>query len=201
VVAAHALVRWLRVAAVGQETVERAAAVVVFCADPRAARENLQPMLDAEVVARLRPQAHAELARRLALLYFGLGPLGLLGWAKKLLVPLLRLVRPLPAMPASPAALREWAARETMLAAQTFLLAARSLGLHTCPLNGFDEGRVKRILGIPRRMGVPLLVPVGYAEPGCERGGVGLPLSGKVSWNRWGASSAVTEREDTGVAR
>lgn len=58
-----------------------------------------------------------------------------------------------------------WAVKNTMLAAQTMLLAATAAGLSTCPMEGFDGRRVRRALRIPRRYSIPLIVAVGYPTP------------------------------------
>ena len=55
-----------------------------------------------------------------------------------------------------------WAVKNTMLAAQTLLLAATAAGLSSCPMEGFDGRRVRRALHIPRRYAIPLVVAVGY---------------------------------------
>jgi len=53
-------------------------------------------------------------------------------------------------------------AKQVSLAAMNFMLAAASGGLGTCPMEGFDESRVKKILGIGREKVVVLMMPVGY---------------------------------------
>lgn len=53
------------------------------------------------------------------------------------------------------------------LAAQTFMLSIASAGYHTCPMEGFDEKRVKKILGLPRRAEINMIIAVGK---GTEKG-------------------------------
>ncbi len=48
------------------------------------------------------------------------------------------------------------------IAAEHFCLQAAELGLGTCMLGWFDQAAVKRVLGIPKRKKVPLLIAVGY---------------------------------------
>ena len=53
------------------------------------------------------------------------------------------------------------------LAAQTFMLSIAAEGFHTCPLEGFDEKRLKRHLKLPRRAEINMVVAVGLGtEPG-----------------------------------
>jgi nitroreductase len=52
------------------------------------------------------------------------------------------------------------------IAAEHFCLEAAELGLGTCMMGWFDEGRIKRLLGVPRSKRLGLLVSLGYPEEG-----------------------------------
>ncbi len=53
------------------------------------------------------------------------------------------------------------------LAAQTFMLSVAAEGFHSCPLEGFDEKRLKHYLKLPRRAEINMVVAVGLGtEPG-----------------------------------
>lgn len=53
------------------------------------------------------------------------------------------------------------------LAAQTFMLSIAAEGFHTCPLEGFDEKRLKKMLKLPRRTHINMVVVIGKGtEPG-----------------------------------
>lgn len=47
------------------------------------------------------------------------------------------------------------------LAAQTFMLSIAAEGLHTCPMEGFDEVRVKKALGLPCGAEINMIIAVG----------------------------------------
>jgi len=47
------------------------------------------------------------------------------------------------------------------LAAQTFMLSIAAEGFHTCPMEGFDEMRVKRALNLPRGAEINMIISVG----------------------------------------
>jgi nitroreductase len=47
------------------------------------------------------------------------------------------------------------------LAAQTFMLSIAAEGFHSCPMEGFDEKRVKRALNLPRGAEVNMIISVG----------------------------------------
>ncbi|MGW2546644.1 nitroreductase family protein [Kitasatospora sp. NPDC001574] len=60
--------------------------------------------------------------------------------------------------------LREYAVKDAMIAASFVMLAATELGLATSPMNGWDEAKVKKVIGIDDRddLAIALLVSVGY---------------------------------------
>lgn len=51
------------------------------------------------------------------------------------------------------------------LAAQTFMLSVKSEGYDTCPMEGFDSKRLKRLLKLPRRAQINMVIAVGKAAP------------------------------------
>jgi len=58
--------------------------------------------------------------------------------------------------------IESWSYKNTSLMAQTYVFAATSYGLQTCIMEGFDARRVRQILRVPDRYGVPLMVATGY---------------------------------------
>lgn len=63
---------------------------------------------------------------------------------------------------------REYAIKDAMIAATHLVLAAESLGLSTCFMNGWLEDKVKAVIGAENDTGlaIAVVVPVGYAaEP------------------------------------
>ncbi|WP_066381866.1 MULTISPECIES: nitroreductase family protein [unclassified Anabaena] len=76
---------------------------------------------------------------------------------------------------------REYAIKDAMIAATHLVLAAESLGLSTCFMNGWIEEQVKAVIGAENEpdLAIAVLVPVGYAaEPRLDPGR--LPLSYNV---------------------
>lgn len=49
------------------------------------------------------------------------------------------------------------------LAAQTFMLSVKAEGYDTCPLEGFDSKRIKKMLGLPRCADINMVISVGKA--------------------------------------
>lgn len=82
---------------------------------------------------------------------------------------------------------REYAIKDAMIAATHLVLAAESLGLSTCFMNGWIEDKVKEVIGATDNpdLAIAVLVPVGYAaEPRLNPGR--LPFSHNVSVDRIG---------------
>jgi nitroreductase len=53
------------------------------------------------------------------------------------------------------------------LAAQTFMLSIAAEGYHSCPMEGFDKYRVKRMLKLPHGAEINMIISVGK---GTEKG-------------------------------
>lgn len=56
---------------------------------------------------------------------------------------------------------RIMAHKSCALAAQTFMLSIAAEGFHSCPMEGFDEKRVKRALSLPRGAEINMIISVG----------------------------------------
>lgn len=61
--------------------------------------------------------------------------------------------------------LREVAVKSTALACQTLMLALTAQGYDSCPLEGFDYKRLKKLLGLPGRAVVVMGIAVGRRSP------------------------------------
>ena len=58
--------------------------------------------------------------------------------------------------------LRISAHRSVALAAMTFMHSISAEGFDTCPMEGFDSRRLKKLLGLPRRAEISMVVAVGH---------------------------------------
>jgi len=74
---------------------------------------------------------------------------------------------------------------DVAIAAEHFCLAATELGLGTCIIGWLDEGAIKRILGVPRRKRIELLITVGYPAAAQIRPRKRKPLHEITSHNRY----------------
>lgn len=146
-------------ACLSQNQVLEAPAVIVFSGDRRVAQNNLDAVIDEEYANGRMTEEYEERLRGNVKLNFDQG-YGIQWIAKLIGAPFLRLFTPMPTLPAVHK--RFWLAKQVMMPAMSFMLAAEAAGLATAPLEGFDEWRVKRALGIPMSHVVPIVIPVGY---------------------------------------
>lgn len=60
-------------------------------------------------------------------------------------------------------ALYAWSARQVYIAAANMMTAGASIGIDSCPMEGFDKASVERIIGLDTNVyGLALLIPFGY---------------------------------------
>ncbi len=85
---------------------------------------------------------------------------GLLGLFRKTLAVTVSLFRPM-ATYMSESDIRAVSHKSCGLAAQTFMIAMANEGYDTCPLEGFDGRRVKKILDLPYGAKINMVIPCG----------------------------------------
>lgn len=147
-------------ACLGQNAARTAQVLVAFVARTGTWREHCRLMLEQwpeETVPRIVDSYY----RKLAPVYYGQGPLDVMGIGKRLAASVAGLSRPVPRGPFSAADMKVWAVKSTALAAENFMLALRAHGFDSCPMEGFDERRVRKLLDLPADGTVVMVVGCG----------------------------------------
>lgn len=90
---------------------------------------------------------------------------GILGGIKKIVAAITGLFRPM-YREVSAGDLRVVAHKSTALAAQNFMVAMAVKGMDTCPMEGFDSKRAKKILGLPSSAEISMIIGCGYRDKG-----------------------------------
>jgi nitroreductase len=104
---------------------------------------------------------------KLVPLTYGTDPLGISGGLKSLIAAAIGIFRPSYRGPFGPAGNRLWAAKTSALAAENLMLAFRAAGYDTCPMEGFDQKRAKKLLKLPCGAYITMILGVGRrAEKG-----------------------------------
>ncbi len=124
----------LRPAAFGQEQITTCSHLLVFCADPD--YDSLIKKLGVLLQQNHVPEEIQAMVTGMATQFAG---------------------------PMSPGQRLAWSQAQTYLALGNALNGAKSLGLDSCPMGGFNPDEFTRILKIPKPLVPVMLCPVGYA--------------------------------------
>ncbi len=129
----------LRQCAFNQPKVEEASAVLIMIADPKSIEENLERVLNSwQELGYIKPDMRP--------IYIEM--------AKNLYGTEDSLTR------------KFFAVKNTALYAMNLMIASKGLGLETHPMDGFDEGCIKKEFHVPDDKIIPMLVAVGYLKSG-----------------------------------
>ncbi len=79
---------------------------------------------------------------------------------------------------------KNFALMDLGMAVENFCLQATDLGLGTCILGSFNEIKIKKLLGIPRGVRMPLMISVGYPR-GLVRDKKRKSIEETVSYNKY----------------
>lgn len=152
--------RQLVEACLNQNAAATAAELIVIVASTASWREHARMTLEQWPQPSI-PKIVQQYYGRLAPFYYGVGPLGSLGLIKKGIAGVSGLFKPVPRGPFSRADMRLWAAKSVALASENLMLALRAHGFDSCPMEGFDEKRVRRLLDLPRDAFVVMVLGCG----------------------------------------
>ena len=126
---------------------------------------------------------HVKFYQKMTRIVFIRGWFNCIGFLKRISVALRRFSKPTPHVVTTDEQARTYVKAQTMLSAQNFMIAAKSIGLDTSPMEGFDEKRLKHLLAIPKSMSVPLIISLGYASEDGRGKSVRIPVVEKIKRN------------------
>ncbi len=153
-------------ACLSQPAARTAAEIFVAVGRTNTWRENAKQMLKEFEASDFKvPQSATSYYKKLVPVVYNMGPLGIFGPIKKLAVFVIGLFRVIPREPTSNNDMKIWAAKSTALACENLMLAFRAFGYDTCPMEGLDSSRVKKILGLSRDAVVVMAISAGKRAP------------------------------------
>ena len=164
----------LTAACLNQQAAATAQQMVVFVTRQDLYRQRAGKMSELETlnVQQNSPQEKQEKRIKRWKLYYGIVMpflysrfLGIFGFFRKIMVIIIGLFRPI-TYQVSENDMRVVVHKTCALAAQTFMLAMANQGYDTCPLEGFDSTRVKRILKLPLGAEINMVIPCGIRDEG-----------------------------------
>ncbi|NBX76543.1 MAG: nitroreductase family protein [Proteobacteria bacterium] len=166
-----------------QAAAATAAELVVCIARTRTWKRNCEDMKrqleQAEAQGTRVPKAAWLYYRKLAPFMYTQGPFGILGFVKRIFFFILGFWRPVSREPMGCSDMKIWATKTTALACENFMLSIRAFGFDTCPMEGIDSRRIKKLLSLPSDALVPMVIAIGKRRAD----GVTLPrIRGPRSW-------------------
>lgn len=151
-----------------QSPARTASALVVAVADLASLRSTTELQLDwmrQSGFPESKLRDHARTAK-IGRILFAPGPFNLFAVLKWPLFRFLNLWKTLGMPPLSRQAVFAWAIKGTALACQNLMIAAEALGLNTCPMEGFDNLRLARYLGLSRKHHqIVMVIAIGKQSP------------------------------------
>jgi nitroreductase len=136
-------------ACLSQPAAKTSAELVVFVARTRTWPEMRKRMLAHLATQPKVPKSATEYYEKLVPLAYEQGPLNLIGMGKTVAMYLRGFVKPTPRRPTSQADMVTWASKTVALACENYMIAMRACGYDTCPMEGFDEVRIAKLLNLP----------------------------------------------------
>jgi len=152
-------------AAFDQSGAATAAELFVFVARTDTWRRNRRLILEALSKRGEIPKQQLDYYTKFVPLFYSHGPLNIIGIIKKAVFSVVGLFRPVPRGPFSRQAVKGVLSKTVALACQNFMLAISAQGYSSLPMEGFDEYRVKRILGLGCESSIVMIIAVGKENP------------------------------------
>lgn len=162
----------LSIACLNQSAASSAQEMVVFVTRQDLYKKRAKELIKLEtenVMKNSSPEKQEKRIKRWELYYGKVIPFlyarfgGVLGIVRKLIVNLIGIFRPI-TYQVSENDVRVVVHKSCALAAQTFMLAMANEKLDTCPMEGFDGRKVKRILNLPFGAEVNMIISCGLRE-------------------------------------
>ena len=124
-------------------------------------RENSKKMLEILESKDDSPEAVVNYYKKIVPLAYDQGFLGIKGFLKKIAIFFLSISKPIPREPVSFSDMKIWAQKTTALACQNLMLSLRAFGYDSCPMEGIDSARIKRLLNLSNKDQICMVISVG----------------------------------------
>ena len=168
------MLKKLAVACLNQQAAKTAQQMVVFVTRQDLYRKRAKQLIELEsqnVLQNSPKEKHEKRVKTWKMYYGYVMPLlysrffGIPGIIRKVIVSIVGLFRPI-TYQVSEADARVVVHKTCALAAQTFMLAMANEGYDTCPMEGLDSKRVKRILKLPMGAQINMVISCGIRAEG-----------------------------------
>jgi nitroreductase len=150
-------------ACLSQPAAATAQELIIAVSHPQMWRTSRKLMLDSfnsqtEIKV---PKSAISYYDKLVPLAYNQGFLGLFGKLKSVILFFRGIKKATPRGPVSKNDMRVWGHKSTALACQQLMLAFRAHGYDTCPMEGMDENRIRKIIDMPKGSEVCMIISAG----------------------------------------
>ncbi len=153
-------------ACLSQPAARTAAELVVAVAKTNTWKDHSKEMLEYfDKSSTKTPKSAIHYYKKITKLAYNQGPFGIYGIFKRILLFVIGLKKAIPREPTSESDMKIWAHKTTALACENFMLAMRAAGYDTCPMEGMDSKRVKKILGLKQKEYITMVISAGKRAP------------------------------------
>jgi nitroreductase len=148
-----------------QPAVKTCGTLVIAVARTATWREHAKIMAD-KLRADGAPEKALTYYTKLVPLLYDEGPFGVKNLFKKLFMWWRGLKLPTPREPTNHGELQTWAVKTTALACENLMLALKAYGYDSCPMEGLDSKRLRKLMKLPRDAVIVMGVAAGKKAPG-----------------------------------
>ena len=146
----------------GQPAAATAQELVVAVARPDYWKVNQKRML--ELIAEMGEKAPKSVKKyygRIVPLAYQQGLFSIKGYLKKIAMEIRGIKRPTPREPYNKKGMSVWAHKSTALACENLMLSLRAYGYDSCPMEGIDSKRIKKLLNLKSPAEISMVVSAG----------------------------------------
>jgi nitroreductase len=153
-------------ACLGQPAATTAGDLIVIAARHDLWNQNLKKLMTIMTAGgkELAPPVKKYYLKQIPMLYRK-DPIGLMNLARRAIFTSMGFKKPMVRTPVNDGDHRIFGHVQAALVAQTLMLAISAHGYDSCPMGGFDEKRVKDLLGLPRSAEINMVVSAGTRKP------------------------------------
>ena len=146
----------------GQPAASTAQELVVAVARPDFWKENQKRMLSLiDEMGEKAPKSVKKYYRKIVPLAYQQGFLSIKGYIKKIAMEFRGLKKPTPREPYNKKGMAVWAHKSTALACENLMLSLRAYGYDSCPMEGMDSARIKKLLGLSSPAEISMVISAG----------------------------------------
>ena len=146
----------------GQPAASTAQELVVAVARPDFWKVNQKRMLSLiDEMGEKAPKSVKKYYGKIVPIAYHQGFLSIKGYIKKIAMEFRGLKKPTPREPYNKKGMAVWAHKSTALACENLMLSLRAYGYDSCPMEGMDSARIKKLLGLSSPAEISMVISAG----------------------------------------